>query len=899
MQKKVSNILPAYGYLTFASFIICALTGILLTFTYDPAKPVESIGLILLNNPAAALIRSLHYWSAQIFLILAIVHIADHLIKSRELKLKNIVWLRTVLSIPAILYVMLSGFFLRGDNESNQAIQILDSIIKSIPLIGDVLSYFFIGNEDTFLIIFLNHIVTATLIIWLFSAEHSKVIYSNRKSYLWIVPLLFILAVLFVPELQKPSETIIKSPWYFIVLQEFLHQVNIPVVTILLFILFLAIVYFLPNMRSRRRLSGIILIILTSTYLIFSIVGLFFRGEYWNWGSDIRNFTSQLNYFNFFNYFDIPESLQDKMIKGKPEGCLSCHIDVAGFSDAHSPDSIGCSSCHLGNPFTLNKELAHQGIILVAGNLSNSRRTCGSQGCHVGMTERVESNIMNTMSGVIAVDKWIFGEIKNLDHHFAVQNLGHSPADKHLRALCAGCHIGKDKSKPMPIDELSRGGGCTACHLHYSNEARDELNQWEKDRSRLTKFHPKISVKVTNDACFGCHSRSGRISTNYEGWHETLYSEADYHNFKNKTGFRLLKDGRVFIKIKEDVHHSAGLECIDCHSSYELMGNGIKYKHKEEQVKIECVDCHFATKPKTIQYDEMDNESRKIITLRKLFKEGRKFVLQSRSMMPLVNVYIADDGSSLMRSKNNDSVYSPKKLLPECGSNIPGHKRLSCRACHTQWAPQCISCHTQYIGNQPGWDNLTNKETIGAWQETPMDFRADAPALGVLSKSDHNGRNSEEIGTFVPGMIMTLQQSTSAKSSFHRLYAPAFAHTITRESRTCKSCHSDPYALGYGRGKLVFSVNKGKGALSFVADYPRSKYDNLPEDAWIPFLGYRKNAATRQFARPFTIAEQKKILTIGACLNCHDHQEARLVKLFKNFDNFKSKLSKKCILPFE
>ena len=35
------------------------------------------------------------------------------------------------------------------------------------------------------------------------------------------------------------------------------------------------------------------------------------------------------------------------------------------------------------------------------------------------------------------------------------------------------------------------------------------------------KMHPSVSLTVSDNHCFGCHSRSGRISTNYQGWHET------------------------------------------------------------------------------------------------------------------------------------------------------------------------------------------------------------------------------------------------------------------------------------------------------------------------------------------------------------------------------------------
>ncbi len=51
-------------------------------------------------------------------------------------------------------------------------------------------------------------------------------------------------------------------------------------------------------------------------------------------------------------------------------------------------------------------------------------------------------------------------------------------------------------------------------------------------------------------------------------------------------------DGRVFQKTKDDVHHQAGMECIDCHVSIEIMGDGNAYQHMEEQTRVQCIDCH-------------------------------------------------------------------------------------------------------------------------------------------------------------------------------------------------------------------------------------------------------------------------------------------------------------------
>ncbi|GAH08238.1 unnamed protein product, partial [marine sediment metagenome] len=55
---------------------------------------------------------------------------------------------------------------------------------------------------------------------------------------------------------------------------------------------------------------------------------------------------------------------------------------------------------------------------------------------------------------------------------------------------------------------------------------------------------------------FGCHSRSSRISTNYQGWHETLLDEADVFN---KEGYKVFEDKRVYSFQGEDVHHAKGL----------------------------------------------------------------------------------------------------------------------------------------------------------------------------------------------------------------------------------------------------------------------------------------------------------------------------------------------------
>ena len=62
------------------------------------------------------------------------------------------------------------------------------------------------------------------------------------------------------------------------------------------------------------------------------------------------------------------------------ESCLQCHQNTKGYSKYHNPEFIGCASCHLGNIASNDKDESHKGMVLIPGNLSDAKETCGK--CH-------------------------------------------------------------------------------------------------------------------------------------------------------------------------------------------------------------------------------------------------------------------------------------------------------------------------------------------------------------------------------------------------------------------------------------------------------------------------------------------------------------------------------------
>jgi hypothetical protein len=502
---------------------------------------------------------------------------------------------------------------------------------------------------------------------------------------------------------------------------------------------------------------------------------------------------------------------------------------------------------------------------------------------------------MATLSGMISVDRFVFNEQDNPDDLTTVNDLGTTPADMHLRNLCVRCHIGNPKTDTGPVLETSRGGGCLACHLNYNETSLKAYKAHvlnDLDTAYLS-FHPSVDINVSNDHCFGCHSRSGRISTNYEGWHETTLN-ADEIELSDK--YRIVEDYRVFRKMEADVHHTGGMDCIDCHNSYELMGDGNFYSHEEQQVNIQCFDCHFNEKQHTVLPNELDQESAIIASLRFQSFGQHEMITTKKMNRPLINTFIQNDSAFLI-TKNTKLT---KFMKPPAGICTQGdaHSTLSCSSCHTGWATSCIGCHNAYEDSEPGYDMLTNEFIKGSWVEYIGEYRAHAPALSY--RVDDTIKTAIPV---VPGMVLSIDISSYTKSKhdsliFQRLFAPAAPHTTQTKGRGCKSCHNNPVALGFGQGDLTYTVQGDAGIWTFDPKYKNNPYDGLPEDAWIGFLRERSgNLSTRTDVRPFTIEEQRNILTVGACLTCHE-ENSQII--FETLDDFEASLKRRtaaCIAP--
>ncbi|HSH13786.1 MAG TPA: hypothetical protein VLA15_08550 [Desulfurivibrionaceae bacterium] len=364
-----------------------------------------------------------------------------------------------------------------------------------------------------------------------------------------------------------------------------------------------------------------------------------------------------------------------QLTDGRIDMCLACHRQER-LDAAHDSKVLGCAVCHLGDPLAITKEKGHAGMVKNPGDLRVVDRTCGLEGCHAIDVPKLKNALMATNRGILSTMRYYWGETPDQNSDLSVEELlesgQNSLAIDYYRKLCASCHLWKPKNDLPggPTYYNEKGGGCTACHFVRAQPLPGE---------DPAKLHPLISKKVPTENCVRCHNRSGRIGTSYQGIYESEGYGAPLQN--GVRAGRQLPDGRFVLELEDDIHHRQGLGCIDCHTKEEIMGDGNRYAHYEEQLEISCATCH-SSKPGTTRRNRQLNN---------LAPEGDNFVLVSKL-----------DGKK-------HPLHRPK--AGTC--DYPGHHRLTCEACHSSWAPQCFGCHVKLDKRDTHLDKLTMQETPG------------------------------------------------------------------------------------------------------------------------------------------------------------------------------------------
>jgi len=501
-------------------------------------------------------------------------------------------------------------------------------------------------------------------------------------------------------------------------------------------------------------------------------------------------------------------------------GCLTCHVAAAQhLLPGHQFATAPCSSCHRGDESAVDEVGAHAGLVASPGLMQNAAQTCGV--CHKSHVDAVAQSPMHTGRGIVHKTRELLGDEADALRPGTLQTLGDGIPDGLMRKLCAGCHLGRDSGREEKAPVFRRGGGCLACHLGTTPGAG----------------HPGLSARVGDDRCFGCHSRSGRIALNYAGLAEVDPGSA----VDNPGSLARLADGRLVRRMGSDVHHRAGMACIDCHTGAGLMG--FLAHGPGSGIDVRCADCHANPNPRITPSQWPLDQRGRLRDIPFPYTQEQPF-LTTANGTPLWHIQLQAGEAYLYPKLGGAAIRIPIAAADHVPS-AEGHRRLDCDTCHARWVPTCLGCHVEYVPDGQQWDYLENKITPGAWQEKRWEIDAGKPVLGLV--------DSQHIGVFTPGMIMTLAHPQLEQERFLRHFAPLSPHT-SGKARACEDCHRSPVGLGLGKGTL-----SAEGEAVRFEPAASLLRDGLPADAWTGLAGDMSENDT-DYPRPFSPQEIDRIL---------------------------------------
>ncbi len=503
--------------------------------------------------------------------------------------------------------------------------------------------------------------------------------------------------------------------------------------------------------------------------------------------------------------------------------------------------------------------------------------SCGR--CHRYQLERVQSTIMQTNQGMIR-NIQLTWEGEDGKQYSTTGEKGYDPAGKpsetvaveeldHIsgelyRKACSRCHIGGSNNDSY---SAAHGTGCAACHFPWNDTATYQGgDKTMHGRAGHSASHAMSALPDTQ-VCTRCHNRSGRIGYSYQGLYDGNNGLVPTRG--GEAGPEMGSGARNLTRITPDVHFAAGMECIDCHTSRDVMGDGFLYRNMYLQTEIACQDCH-GSGDESPRYREINSENDEALRESRSYKQpltiGAKMIQTSKGRN-YSNVYY-QNGTIWLQGKRSGKLHRSKVITGTPEHRIAGHARLECYSCHSHTSVQCYGCHTRYDKGKPAMDFIKGEETPGAFSESE-DYRTLYPFPLALNQRGKISPVTPGCQTFVTvaekdGSLSKSEYVSKFKGSQQLRFAPFYSHNSGKKAIGCTECHANPAFLGFGQH--IVEGNSIKGTLLC------EKSDTKPLDGFVSMKQGRVaaySAVVRENARPLNGAEIKRALSVNLCLPCH------------------------------
>ncbi len=193
------------GELALYCFIVLVLTGVYLTFFFDPSTattrytgsygPLQGVEMtrayrsaleLSFDVRAGLVMRQIHHWAALLFLASMVVHLARVFFTGAFRKPREVNWMIGVTLLILAIFNGLFGYSLLDDQLSGTGLRIIYSITLSVPIVGTWAASLLFGGEfpgpDIIERLYVIHILLVPAIIAVLLVAHLAIIVRQKHT---------------------------------------------------------------------------------------------------------------------------------------------------------------------------------------------------------------------------------------------------------------------------------------------------------------------------------------------------------------------------------------------------------------------------------------------------------------------------------------------------------------------------------------------------------------------------------------------------------------------------------------------------------------------------------------------------------------------------------------------
>lgn len=149
VPSKARRFWYCFGGLAFFSAILQALSGMFLSFYYQPTPEKAYASVFYISNYVnyGWLIRSVHVWGARIMIALVVIHMFRVYVTASYKHPREFNWVAGVLLLTVTLFFAITGNLLPWDQAGYWSSESLLALLAEIPVVGEFIVRMVFGGE--------------------------------------------------------------------------------------------------------------------------------------------------------------------------------------------------------------------------------------------------------------------------------------------------------------------------------------------------------------------------------------------------------------------------------------------------------------------------------------------------------------------------------------------------------------------------------------------------------------------------------------------------------------------------------------------------------------------------------------------------------------------------------